>query len=276
MNSESKLTEQDVTWVKAYEKDVCETFAPIFKDAEKRFKDGDRLLKRFAETIDEVLKHGRGHFRAVDEAHNELCAAAAILQNRNPEFVTLEYEPALEGCEKTIDFRAKAADGLTLFIDVKTIKPVPTDRWEQFERARKEEWFPEKVELLFSKEWLGGELWHNTFAARGRMLEYTLELEQKIAECKLQMEKTFFVLLLCGEGFYWHEDELEDFVAFYFSGSHRSDDPFAKAEAKYMDEKKLKLTRMISRFACMRRPQGEVHKKRLNWNVQPPIDPSYL
>jgi hypothetical protein len=132
------------------------------------------------------------------------------------------------------------------------------------------------VELLFSKEWLGGELWHNTFAARGRTLEYTLELEQKIAECKLQVEKTFFVLLLCGEGFCWHEDELEDFVTFYFLGSHRSDDPFAKAEAKYMGEKKLKFARLISRFACMRRPQGEVHKKRLNWNVQPPIDPSYL
>lgn len=276
MNEQSTLTEDDIAWVKTYEKDVYETFAALFKEAQNRFKDGDRLLKRFAATIEEVLKQGRGHFRAVDEAHNELCAAAAILQNRNPEFITLEYEPPLEGCAKSIDFRAAAADGLTLYIDVKTIKPIPTDRWEQFERAQNEKWFPENVQLLFSKEWLGGEFWHNTFAARGRMLEYSLELEQKIADCKLQAEKTFFILLLCGEGFYWHEDELEDFVAFYVSGSHRSDDPFAKAETKYIGEKKLKLARTISRFACIRRPQGEVHKRRLNWNVQPPIDPSYL
>lgn len=276
MNAETKLTEEDIAWVNAYEKEVCDEFADIFGGASGRFKDGDRLLKRFSATIEEVLRNGRGHFRAVDEAHNELCVAAAILQNGNPKFSTLEYEPALGGCPKSIDFRAKAADGLTLFIDVKTIKPVPKDRWEQFERAHKERWFPNNVQLLFSKEWLGGELWHNTFAARGRMLEYALELEQKIADCKLQADKTYFVLMLCGEGFYWHEGELEDFVAYYFTGSHRSDDPFSKAEAQHMGEKKLQLARTISRFACMRRPQGRVHKKRLNWNVQPPVDPSYL
>lgn len=276
MNAETKLTEEDIAWVKAYEKEVCDVFADIFGGAKDRFKDGDRLLKRFSATIEELLKNGRGLFRAVDEAHNELCVAAAILQNGNPKFQTLEYEPALGGCPKSIDFRAKDADGLTLFVDVKTIKPVAKDRWEQFERACKEGWLPDNVKLLFSKEWLGGELWHNTFAARGRMLEYALELEQKIAECKLQAENTFFVLMLCGEGFYWHEDELEDFVAFYFTGTHRSDDPFAKAEVQYMGEKRLQLAKTISRFACMRRPQGDVHKKRLNWNVRPPVDPSYL
>jgi hypothetical protein len=43
-----------------------------------------------------------------------------------------------------------------------------------------------------------------------------------------------------------------------------------------MGEKKLLLTKTVSRFACMRRPQGEVQKKRLNWNVRPPVDPGYL
>ncbi|MBX9682661.1 MAG: hypothetical protein K2X41_02620 [Hyphomicrobium sp.] len=108
---------------------------------------------------------------------------------------------------------------------------------------------PDNVQLLFSKEWLGGELWHNSFAARSRMLEYTLELEQKTAECMLQADNTFFVLMLCGEGFYWNEDELEDFVAFYFTGAHRSDDAFSKAEAQHMGENSLKLAKTISRFA---------------------------
>jgi hypothetical protein len=275
MSAESKLAEEDIAWVKAYAKEVCDTFEGIFNGAKDRFKDGPRLLERFKAAIGEVLKNGRGRFRAVDEAHNELCIAAAILENPNPKFSLLEYEPSLAECSKSIDFRAKTADGVTLFIDVKTIKPIPKERWEQFEKALKEGWFPDNVKPIFSKEWLGGELWHNTFAARSRMLEYTLEFEQKIADCKLQADRTFFVLMLCGEGFYWHEDELEDFVSFYLTGAHRSDDPFAKAEAKYIGEKKLKLARTISRFACMRRPQGDVHKKRLNWNMQPPRDPSY-
>lgn len=275
MNAETKLTEEDIAWVKGYAKDVCDTYQSIFAGAKDRFKDGSRLVEQFMATIKEVLKAGRGKFRAVDEAHNELCIAAAILQNPKPKFSVLEYEPPLLGCQKSIDFRAKTADGVTLFIDVKTIKPVPKDRWEQFERAIHEGWFPENVKLMFSKGWLGGELWHNTFAARSRMLEYALELEDKITRCKLQADKTYFVLMLCGEGFYWHEDELEDFVSFYFTGTHRSDDPFAKTEIKYIAEKKLTLAKMISRFACMRRFQGDVHKKRLNWNVQPPRDTSY-
>ena len=275
MNAETKLGEEDIAWVKAYAEEVSNAFEDIFNGPKDRFKDGPRLIERFKAAIEEVLKNRRGKFRAVDEAHNELCIAAAILQNSNPKFTVLEYELTLARCAKTIDFCAKIADGVTLFIDVKTIKPVPKDRWEQFEKALEERWLPDNVKLIFSKEWLGGELWHNRFAARSRMLEYTLELEQKIADCKLQADKTFFALMLCWEGFYWHESELEDFVSFYFTGAHRFDDPFSKAETKYIGERKLKLARTISRFACMRRPQGDVHQKRLNWNVQPPRDPSY-
>ena len=107
------------------------------------------------------------------------------------------------------------------------------------------------------------------------MLEYALELEQKIAECAPQGRNTVFALCLCGEGFYWHQDELEDFVSFYFSGAHRLDDPFSKAELNYIEEKELILQKTISQFACMRRPQGDIHHKRLNWNVQPPSDPVF-
>lgn len=276
MSADTKLSEEDIVWVKAYAKEVNDVFDGVFKTAEKQFeKDGPCLLQRFHAAIDELLKVGRGKFRAVDEMHNELCVAAAILQNPNPKFNVLAYEPPLAGCSKSIDFRAKTTDDLTLFVDVKTIKPMPKDRWEQYEKALKEGWLPDNVKPFFSKEWLGGELWHNAYAARSRFLEYALELEQKIADCKLQVEKTFFVLIFCGDGFHWHEDELEDFVSFYFSGAHRPDDPFSKAEVKYMKEKKLTLARTISRFACMRRPQGEIHKNRLNWNVQPPRDPSF-
>lgn len=113
------------------------------------------------------------------------------------------------------------------------------------------------------------------FAARGRMMEYTLELENKIATANLTAPKTAVILMLCGEGFYWHEDELEDFVSFYRSGTHRADDPFAKMEAHEMSEKGITFQRSITRFACMNRPQGDIAFKRLNWNVQPPPPPTF-
>ena len=45
------------------------------------------------------------------------------------------------------------------------------------------------------------------------MLEYSLELEQKIAGAGLATGDTICVLALCGDGFHWHRDQLEDFVA---------------------------------------------------------------
>jgi hypothetical protein len=105
------------------------------------------------------------------------------------------------------------------------------------------------------------------------MLEYTLELESKIAEGKLAGENTLFVLALCGDGFRWQQDGLEDFVSFYYSGVHRADDAFSKVELKYMADKKITLKRTISQFAYMKRPQSQIRQTRLNWNVRPPRDP---
>lgn len=275
MTAENALSKDDVAWVKSYATHTSDAFRAKFKDAGERFKDSDRLLGRFTKAVETVLAMGRSAFRAVDEAHNELCIAAAILANRKPEFSRLDYESALAGCAKSIDFRAAAKDGFTVFVDVKTIKPAPKDRWDQFETASKSGWLPENVNVVLSKEWLGGELWHDMFAARSRMLEYALELEQKIHACKLAAEKTVFVLALCGEGFHWDQEQLEDFAAFYTTGFHRPDDPFSKAEAKHIEQKKIMIAKSITRFACMWRTQGEIHHKRLNWHVQSPPDPSF-
>ena len=161
---------------------------------------------------------------------------------------------------------------MTFYIDVKTIKPESKDRWEQFVRARKEKWLPENVGVELDQEWLGGTLWHYMFASRARMLEHALELENKIAEGALGTDNVAFILALCGEGFYWHEHDLEDFVSFYSNGRHRADDPFSQVELKYMAEKRLHLNGTISSFAFMIRRQGEVRQRLLKWHVQPPRD----
>jgi hypothetical protein len=275
MCAEEQLSQEDLEWMVVYATAVVTTFQAHFESASDRFKTWQPLLDRFSSAIEAVKANGRSLFRAVDEAHNELCIASSLLENRDPWFALLEYEPPLPGCSKSIDFRATTDAGVTVYVDVKTIKPLAKDRWEQFERAQAEGWFPRNVSVVLSKEWLGGELWHNMFAARGRMLEYSLELEQKIAEGNLVAGNSLFVLALCGEGFSWHEDEFEDFVSYYYSGVHRGDDPFGNAEARYVQDNGIDIAKVISRFACMRRSQGDIFPKRLNWNVQPPRRPHF-
>ena len=269
------LTADDIAWVKAHAEKVTQRFGPEFAAASNRFAQGQLLLDRFNAAIETVLKNGKGHFSAVDEDHNEICIASALLANTGLRFIRLEYEPPLPGCAKTIDFRATADTGQIAYVDVKTIKPQPADRWDQFEKATKEGWIADNVRVVIAEEWLGGEIWHAWFAARARMLEYTLELERKIADATPAEENKLFVLALCSDGFRWQQDGLEDFVSFYYSGVHRADDAFSKAEMKFMADKKITLNRTISQFAYMKRPQSQIRPLRLNWNVRPPRDPFF-
>lgn len=270
MANPEPLSASDIEWLKSYSAKVEATYSQRFEAESSRFKDGARLIERFTQAVAQVLATDRTAFRAVDEAHNELCIAYELLRSSNLRFSYVCYEPRLHHCTKSIDFRADVDEEKTVFVDVKTLKPQDIDRWNQYEKAVQEGWFPKNVEVLLSKDWLGGNLWHNRFASRSRMLEYALELEQKIRECKLASEKTRFVLALCGDRFHWRKDQLEDFVQFYFTGQHRPDDALGKAESRYLIEKGITLARSIWLFACMNRQPGRIDVDRLNWNVQPP------
>ncbi len=270
------LEEDDVQWLITYAASVRQSYESAFKSSPVQFDGATALVDKFDRAVSRVLSEGRHRFRAVDETHNELAIAAALVRDRDAAFVALSYEPALPTSAKTIDFRAETATGRRVYVDVKTIKPEPNDRWDQYERARREGWMPPNVQMELQKEWLGGELWHYAFAARSRMLGYAVELEEKIAESSVAASRALFTLAFCGGGFHWSEDELEDFVAFYVSGEHRLDDPFANLESRYIEEKGIRLTRAIDRFACLQRPQGEIFAKRLNWHVKPPEDSTFF
>lgn len=269
MSVKQYLPEDDVKGVNDYAAKVLNAFSQEFKGAGDRFVGSRKLLQRFTSAVDAVLENGWSKFHEVDSAHNELCIASSILSSTDPVFTHLEYEPPLAGCTKSIDFRGTIGE-VTVYVDVKTIQPSPTDRWDQFVKFEEQSRFPERVLVFLEEEWLGGELWHNMYASRERMLEHTLGLERKISDGNLAAKDTFFVLALCGHEFHWDQSDLEDFVTFYYTGFHRPDDPLSTAEAKYVEDRHLSFARAISRFACMFRSQLGLRPLRLNWRVVPP------
>ena len=212
MNAKQLLSDDEAIWISSYQAQVVTTFTSRFCESGDRFVGWQRLIDPFSAAVETVRRQGRSKFRAVDEAHNELYIAHAILSNRSPTFGRVEYEPALFGTARSIDFRCAADPDLTVYVDVKTIKPEARDRWEQYERAVCKKLLPEHARITLLKEGLGGELWHYMFAARSKMLNYAVGLERKIADAKLAGTGALLILVFCGEGFYWHEDELEDFV----------------------------------------------------------------
>jgi hypothetical protein len=269
------IDDADIAWLREYEQATLGHFRPRFTAYGARFAHGDALLARYSGAIETLIEQGRAYIRPVDEAHNEICVADTILADPSTVEATLLYEPPLPNTDKTIDFVLREADGKCSLVDVKTIKPQPNDRWDQYERAINEGWLPKNVQFLLQQERQGGELWHAAFASRSRFLEYTLELEEKVAAASYGDAARRRILMLCGEGFYWRQDELEDFVAYYRSGVHRGDDPFSLAEARYVEEKGLAFQRSVTSFGCLDRRQGDITPRRVNWHVQPPQMPLF-
>lgn len=156
-NTIVSLKEEDLALVARYAQAVSEEFQTLFQHNANRFRDGDILLKRFAKAADLVVRNGWPKFDAINETHNELCIAGTLLSSTVPVIETLEYEPPLQGSSKSIDFRAAYQD-ITVYVDVKTIKPECLDRWEQFVKFNQMGRFPEKVKVILEQDWLGGEL----------------------------------------------------------------------------------------------------------------------
>lgn len=267
------VDDTDIEWLHEYEASTLNHFRHRFEAYQPRFARSASLLTRYSEAVRNVIARGRNHFHSVDEAHNEICVADAILSDPSTLDSTLLYEPTLPNTEKTIDFILQDADGKTTLVDVKTIKPQSHDRWDQYQRAINEGWLPNNVQYVLQQEWQGGELWHTAFASRARFLEYTLEFEDKLIAASFDEAAKRRILMLCGEGFHWRQDELEDFVAYYTSGAHRYDDPFALAEARHIQDNNLAIRREISSFGCLDRRHGDIVARRINWHVQPPPPP---
>jgi hypothetical protein len=271
-----EFTSAQGEWVADYSSRILEHFGGVFAPHSGTFRQADVLLGRISQARDSVLNGGWGLWSSMDEAHNELCVAAAILESPGYRINRLEYEPPSARGGPTIDFLATGSDGRPWLVDVKTIAPILIDRWHQFERAKANGWLPQGADLILSRQWLGGELWHLKVASRSRMLEYTLELEDKLSGYTSSYQPDTTILMFCTNGFNWHEDELEDFVAFYADGEHRPDDPLAEMERRFIRDKGLDPGRRVKRFGYLQRQSQNTVASRVNWCVRPPRFPSAL
>jgi len=256
-------------WVLEYIKEANKYFKDLFERHESRFPDWRRCLERYTKKVDEIISNPFGSLRSLEEIHNELCVADALLGSNNPYIDEIEYEPPLPSCKKTIDFKCKHGETFS-YIDVKTISPETINRWDKFNEVKNKDLFAPNTELLLDPNYMGGERWHSFFTSRARMLEYTLELEEKISKSGLGAGANRFLLALCGDGVNWHVSQFEDFVYYYQNGQHRPDDVFSKMESDYVKQKGIKLSRKVGKFIYIERSLGYIQPKKVIWNVTPP------
>lgn len=256
---------RDWTELDEYSTNCTHYFHLEFSKHSVRFPEYHKLVAKFEDCINRVKVGGKSLFHLAHEAHNELCVALALLENTNPTFDLLEYEPALMGTTKSIDFKAISSISDVYYVDVKTIRPTLKDRWSQYEQLTK--YVSKNINLLLDKDWLGGEIWHGMYSSRGKMLDYSRELEEKVFYASLSQENNRIIMVFCGDNYHWHEDDLEDFVEFYFSGSHRDDDLFAGMELYQIQANKYSIDRTITNFCFLKRRQMEIVIEGINWDV---------
>jgi hypothetical protein len=266
--SNREFTPEDAEWLMSRCAEIERIFTERFAIASATFPTWKRLVARLHAARDATLRQGWGHWHETEEAHNELCVADALLSLDGVLGHRIEYEPRLRNTSAPIDFQIVLGKNEP-YIDVKTIAPRFRDRWGQFERLKNEGRFPPQTEIVLDKNWLGGEIWHSKFAARTSMLNYTLEFEQKIEAAQID-PATPAILAFCGDGYHWHEDELEDFVDFYRSGHHRNDDPLAQMEKHDIAKRNLRLSRRVTQFALVHRGSNELLPRQVVWDVRPP------
>jgi hypothetical protein len=74
----------EVEWLEEYRSQVLRGFTPVLAGAADRLAEGERLLRRFNDAVDAV--RCGSSFRVVDERHNELCIAKALVGNTKLRF----------------------------------------------------------------------------------------------------------------------------------------------------------------------------------------------
>ena len=142
----------------------------------------------------------------------------------------------------------------------------------KYQGALDEARFPKNVNVILAKGMLGGEIYHDAYAARTKLLEHTLETEARIAAGGIDPAATPCTLAIAASPLKFSRDELEDFTAFYRTGKHSSWDEWRDMEMHAIEQQGVRLTRSIATFAYIGRATFELWPREVNWNVQFPTE----
>jgi len=238
---------------------------PIVESGGDRLSGRHRLVSKYRHEAAAWREGKVPHVRGIAEAVNELCIARRILEDLS--VARAEYEPALTGTAKTIDFlvHPNIGEPARLFYDVKTVHPEAGDGWALYERATAQGWLRG---LNLDPGFMGPEIAHEKFAARARFVEHTVALEAKIRGMA-DRDGCYFRMVFCGDGFQWHRDELEDFADTYDTG-RSAWDHLAAMQEHYLAENGWALERSIHGFCLMRRPTPAVQELEFAHDVRGP------
>jgi hypothetical protein len=261
MNEKNKTQEFINQFIDDIEKEV---FQKIAKES-RRFPSNQKLLSSFMKRKDDWIHNGIKLQDEIIEKTNELLIADYLLNDHD--CIKVEYEMKPEKAGQTIDFFTEYKNGSIVFLDVKTIHPGNQDDWERFISCK--EYFPQNVKVHLYKDGLGGEIWHKWYNARKSMLQYTLELENKILNYSAA-EGVRYCLAFCSNGTDWGVDALEDFADFYRTGVHNHDDEFSIMELHHMRVNSFKFLNNITCYFYLERPATWLKFKNIKWPVKGP------
>lgn len=198
------------------------------------------LLRCMWNTENETIR------RQIIETLNEICFIHYLSVNYSGR---ITYEIITGHSGRSIDIEL-INDDIILLFDIKTIHPQKIDKWDAFKKAESNGFINGHISL--SKNSLGGEFWHSMVSSRDKFVNYAFEYETKIREYT-KKKKTIAVMLFCGNGYDWYEDELEDFVEWYKTGLFVESDHFRSMIKHSLKEKKIVFERTIDTFAILYR-----------------------
>ncbi len=253
---------QHIAAVRAY-------YAPIIRGTNSRLEGGAKLWGQFMDTIASYAR-GSVKFGAVYERINELAIADILLADHSLRPSRICYEPPITADGRRIDFVVPNAVGSALYIEVKTVRPTAEDteqNWQRYKKRR--QLHTANTDYIVEREYLGAEIYSDSFASRSKFMEYTRDFEPRLADAS-RVQPGRGVLAFCGTEMEWNRSELEDFADFYRNGRHRQDDPFAAMEAASLRAVGESLQRNIAAFCFMKRPMDSTMAKKWVADVRGP------
>ncbi len=248
--------------------EVIALYEAVLRGSASRIIGGERLWGQFEAVLRAARLGQEGADRQLCERINELAIAKFLADDKT---ITGEiaYEPDILPSERKVDFVVERSED-RMYVEVKSIYPNTADtqaNWERYLQLR--EYHPENVNFVVEQDWLGGMIYGNTFAARSKLLDYSLAFEERLPEAKQEVPGPG-ILVFCGSGFHWRVSDLEDFSDFYHSGCHRADDPFARMEQHEIEAQGLSLRRSIDHFSFLKRSTCRAEFTRVYFPVKGP------